>query len=114
MATESPIKVDIKDATKMLNALGKGTQKAMPTLLARLALKGERFMKGQAPVLTGTLRRSLYAAPTMKPWSVVSSVNYARFANVRSRRPRFIEKTAAYIERIAPEEAETVIKNVLR
>ena len=113
MATET-IKVDIKDATKMLDNLCKGTQKAMPTLLARLALKGERYMKGQVPVLTGTLRRSLYAAPTMKPWSVVSSVNYARFANVRSRRPHFIEKTAAYIERIAPEEAETVIKNVLR
>jgi len=113
MGTDS-VKVDIKDAVKMLDKLGKGTQKAMPALIARLALKGEGFMKGQSPVLTGTLRRSIHAFPTMKPWGVATSVNYANIANVRSRRPHFIEKTAAYIERIAPEEAEKVIANTLR
>lgn len=105
--------VDIENALKMFDEVKIDTAKATVQIEARLALKGERFMKGQSPVLTGTLRRSLYAAPTMKPWGIATTINYAKMANLRSRRPHFIEKTAYYIGSIAKVEAQHIINRMI-
>lgn len=107
------IDVDISDAIKMLDRTKVDIAKASKTIEARLSLKGESFMKLQSPVLTGTLRRSMHAYPTRTPWGIATSVNYAYMANVRSRRPYFIEKTVSYIGQIAHVESERIIKAAL-
>lgn len=110
-----PIKANISGATRALNGLSKDIEKkALPTAIARISFKGERFIKGQVPVRTGTLRRGLNASPTIKPTSIIHSTSYTHIANVRSSRPGFIQKTVSYIERIAAPETEKAIETVLK
>lgn len=108
------VDVDISGAVKTFYTAGVNVRKAVPQLLARLSLKGEGFMKPEAPVRTGTLRRSIHAYPTIHPAGVAAGVNYAFAANVRSSRPGFIEKTKTHIIRIIPRESNLVIKNSLK
>lgn len=110
------VEVDISGAVKTFKKAGVNVHKAVPKLLARLSMKGEGFMKQGSitPHRTGTLRRSIHAYPTIHPAGVAAGVNYAFFANVRSRKPRFIEKTKAHIIRIVPHESDIIVKNALR
>lgn len=105
--------IDIDDALKMFDEVKIDAAKATVQIEARLALKGEGFMKGGSPVLTGTLRRSMHAYPTMKPWGIATSVNYAKIANLRSRKPHFIEKTISYVGSIAKVEAQHIINRAI-
>ena len=102
-------KVDISEAVNMLDSVKIDGKKATIQLEAVLALKGEKYMKSQSPVRTGTLRRSMHASPSMKPWGVATSVTYAHAANVRSRRPHFIENTVSYIGSIAKNESQKIL-----
>jgi len=108
------VDVDISGAVKMFYNAGVNVRKAVPQLLARLSKKGEGYMKPESPVRTGTLRRSIHAYPTILPAGVAAGVNYAFAANVRSRRPGFIEKTVVHIKQIIPHESDLVIKNALK
>lgn len=110
------VEVDISGAVKTFKKAGANVHKAMPKLLARLSMKGEGFMKQGSitPHRTGTLRRSIHAYPTTHPVGVAAGVDYAFYANVRSRRPQFIEKTRYHIIRIIPRESDIIIKNALR
>jgi len=108
------VEVDISGAVRTFHAAGVNVHKAMPVLLTRLSFKGEGFMKGAAPVRTGTLRRSIHAYPTVHPAGLAAGVNYAFAANVRSRKPRYIEKTRDYIVQIQPKESDLIIQRALR
>lgn len=109
------IKADISGAVRALNKVSADVRKkALPNAIARIALKGARFIKGEAPVRTGTLRRGLNAHPTLKPTSIVHGTKYTYYANARSSRPGFIQKTLGYITKISQKEAETAIENVLK
>lgn len=109
------IKADISGATKALNKVSANVRKkALPNAIARISLKGARYIKGEAPVRTGTLRRGLNAHPTLKPTSIVHGTSYTYYANSYSSRPGFIQKTLAYVSSIAEKEAETAIDNVLK
>jgi len=111
--TES-LEVDISGAAKTFKQAGINIHQAVPKLLARLSLKGEGVMKNIAPVRTGTLRRSIHAYPTTRPAGLAAGVNYAFAANVRSRSPRYIERTAEYVIKQIPIEADIIIKNALK
>ncbi|MCK5397805.1 MAG: hypothetical protein KAJ33_06120 [Thermoplasmata archaeon] len=109
------VKVNISGATRALNGLSKDIEeKALPIAIARISFKGERFIKGEVPVRTGTMRRGINAAPTIKPTTIIHSTSYTHIANVRSSRPGFIQKTVSYIERIAAPETEKAIETVLK
>jgi hypothetical protein len=114
MTNRVDVDVDISGAARTFRTAGMNEKKAVPTLLARLSFKGESFMKGAAPVRTGTLRRSLHAYPTVHPAGLASSVKYAWAANVRSRKPRYIEKTRDYIVDIHQDEAHNILKKAFR
>ncbi len=108
------VNVDISGAVRTFHAAGVNVQKAVPKLLARLSFKGETYMKNAAPVRTGTLYRGIHAYPTVHPIGLASKETYAWAANVRSSRPRYIEKTRDYIVRIHKNEADIVIKQALK
>ena len=108
-------KADISGATRALNGLSRDVKReVLPKSIARISLKGERYIKGEAPVLTGTLRRGLHAYPSAKPTSIAHSTTYTYYANARSSRPGFIQKTVAYVERIAGPETEKVLDTYLK
>jgi hypothetical protein len=50
----------------------------------------------------------------LKPTSIVHGTSYTYAANVRSRRPGFIQKTLGYVTKISQKEAEMAIDNVLK
>ena len=104
------VEADISGAVETFRAAGVNVHKALPQLLARLSFKGEGVMKMDAPVRTGTLRRSIHAYPTIHPAGIAAGVNYAFAANVRSSRPGFIEKTKVYITKNINREANVVFK----
>lgn len=106
--------VDVRKTIADLNKFGLNVGNLLPEFIARLSFKGEGYMKGEMPVRTGTLRRSTHAAPTTKPNTIAAGVNYAFIANVRSRRPGYIEKTVGYIEKIMPKESDTFIEQALK
>ena len=107
--------VDVDDTIRDMRKLGLNVSKLMPKLIARLSLKGEAFIKPIMPWRTGTLRRSTHAHPTTKPNTIAVGVSYAFIANVRSKRPGFIEATVEHIEKVlVPQEAEIVIKQALK
>ena len=110
------IEIDASGAIKTFKTAGVNVHKATPQLLARLSFKGESFMKDRSvvPVRTGTLARSIHAYPTVHPAGIAAGVNYAFAANVRSSKPRFIERTHGHIIRIFPHEADLVLKNALK
>jgi hypothetical protein len=109
------IKANISGATKALNKVSANVRKkALPNAIARISLKSARYIKCEAPVKTGTLRRGLNAHPTLKPTSIVHGTSYTYAANVRSRRPGFIQKTLGYVTKISQKEAEMAIDNVLK
>lgn len=110
------IEADISGAVRTFHKAGVNVKQAVPKLLARLSMKGEGFMKQTSitPYRTGTLRRSIHAHPTNHPVGIAAGVNYAFAANVRSRKPQFIEKTRNYIVRIAPHETDIIVRNALK
>jgi len=109
------VTVNTASAKRRMTKAGVDVKRAMPTLIARVVLKGETFMKRSdiSPHRTGTLRRGIHGYPTVRPTGIAVNVNYAFAANVTSRHPGFIERTAAYIIDIIPEETQKVIKNIL-
>ena len=115
MTMSETIEIDASGAVKTFKTAGVNVHKATQNLIARLSLKGESFIKDRriVPVRTGTLYRAIHAYPTVHPVGIAAGVNYAFAANVRSKRPRFIERTHAYIIRIFPHEADLVLKNAL-
>ena len=109
------ISVDLSGVNLALDGLSSDVKnKALPTAYARIALSGEKFIKIESPYLTGALRRGLHAHPRTKPTSIYHSTNYTWAANVRSRRPGFIEKTVAYMENIAEKETKTAVEAVVK
>ncbi len=108
------ISVDISGAVNHFKWVSHRISASVQKLQFRLAFIGEGKMKFYSPVRTGTLRRSIHAYPTRNPWGIATSVNYARIANIRSRRPHFIEQTVNHLERIAIPEAKKIIKEALR
>lgn len=106
--------VDISGAVKYIKWTSNRVHESIKKLQFRLAFIGEGKMKFYSPVRTGTLRRSIHAYPTRSPWGIATSVNYARIANVRSRRPHFIEMTAAHLERIAIPEAKKLVNEAIK
>ena len=107
--------VDVDSTIKDMKRLGLNVKKEMPKFIARLALKGEDFIKPVMPHRTGTLIRSTHAAPTLKPNTIATGVTYAFAANLRSRKPQFIERTVDYIEKtLVPQESKIVINNALK
>lgn len=110
------VEIDVSGAKASLKKANVNVAKGMPKIVARLSLKGEKFM-GQssiAPHRTGTLRRGIHAHPTFYPVSIAVNVKYAFYANVRSKKPHFIEKTYQHILNILPKETDIVINNALR
>lgn len=127
MTTTEPITVDISGAVKTFKLAGVNMHQAMPKLLARLSLKGEDYIKQIAPYRTGRLRGSISAYPKVMPRSIGSDmtksglpggtyigVNYAWKANVRSKSPRYIERTVDFVIKQIPIEADIVISNALK
>ena len=114
--TSDAVVIDATGATRTFYKAGVNVFKATKILLARLMFKGESFVKAPSvtPYRTGTLRRSIHAAPTTYPTQIAAGVNYAFYANVRSKHPRYIERTHGYIIRIFPHESDLVLKNALK
>jgi len=110
------IEIDISSAEKTFYKAGINVHHATRTLISRLMFKGESYMKDRSvvPVRTGTLIRSIHAAPTIHPVRIAAGVNYAFAANVRSKRTRFIERTYGHIIRIFPGEADRTLKTALK
>lgn len=110
------VEVNISDAAHSLKKAKIDVVKAMPKLIARLVLKGEAFMKQRSvtPHRTGTLGRGIHAYPTTHPTEISTTVVYTNIANIRSSKPRFIEKTAQHILDILPKETNIVLDNALR
>lgn len=107
-------KVNTKDAIADLKKFGENVGKLIPTFIARLSFKGERIIKGEVPVRTGTLKRGMHAYPTLRPHVIATTVRYAFITNIRSSRPKYIEKTISTIEDIIPEEADKIIEQAAR
>lgn len=105
--------VNVDDAIDDLKKLDVNVEKFLPTFIARLSLRGEGTMKKLAPHRTGTLRRSVHAAPTIRPNSIAVNVDYAFIADVRSKRPGYIGKTVQFIDKIIPSEVDRMINKVL-
>ena len=108
------ISIDISGAVNYIKWTSNRVHESVRKLQFRLAFIGEGKMKFYSPVRTGTLRRSIHAYPTRNPWGIATSVNYARFANVRSRKPHFIEQTVNHLERIAVPEAKKLINEAIK
>ena len=108
------ISIDISGAVNYIKWTSNRVHESVRTLQFRLAFIGEGKMKFYSPVRTGTLRRSIHAYPTRNPWGIATSVNYARIANVRSRKPHFIEQTVNHLERIAVPEAKKLINEAIK
>lgn len=108
--------IDVTHTIADLDAVGLSIEKHLPSLIARLSLKGEGFMKNRniVPVRTGTLYRSIHAHPTLNPNSIATGVDYAFIANIRSSKPGYIEKTVNYIEKIVPKESDIIIREALK
>jgi len=104
------ISVDIRNTKAYFHYMGIKMYPAMKKLQFRLVFIGEGKMK----FYSGTLRRSIHAYPTRNPWGIATSVNYARIANVRSRKPHFIEQTVNHLERIAVPEAQKIVNEVIQ
>ena len=108
------ITVDISGAVKYLKWTSNRVHESVRKLQFRLAFIGEGKMKFYSPVRTGTLRRSIHAFPTRSPFGIATNVNYARIANVQSRKPHFIEQTVNHLERIALPEAKKLIDGAIK
>ena len=108
------IDIDVKGTVRALHKANVDVRKAMPAIVSRLVMLGERFMKRSyiTPWRTGTLRRGIHGYPTIRPAGIATNVTYAFAANVHSKNPGFIDRTQNYIEKIAPEETQQVIKNI--
>lgn len=108
------ISVDISGAVKYIKWTSNRVHESVRKLQFKLAFIGEGKMKFYSPVRTGTLRRSIHAFPTRNPFGIATNVNYARIANVRSRKPHFIEQTVNHLERIAVPEAKKLINEAIK
>ena len=89
--------------------------KAMTKALRTVAGKGERKFKNICPVDVGFLKNATHSKPTgPMEYSILNSQNYVWIANVRGRvapprGPRYIEKTASYIDGILPGSVQSEI-----
>lgn len=108
------VSVDIHATRQYFSKAGINVKEAVHKIESTLAYRGEHVMKSISPVRTGTLRRSIHAYPTRNPFGIATSVNYAWMANVRSRSPRFIDRTETYIKQRAPVEAKHIIEDALK
>lgn len=108
------VDIDVKGTIRALHKANVDVHKAMPAIVARLVSLGETFMKRRCitPWRTGKLSGGIHGYPTIRPTGIAANVTYAFAANVRSKNPGFIERTQNYIEKIAPEETQQVIKNI--
>lgn len=115
MASKTGITIDISGAAKRLKTDLVKIDKAMTKALNSTAGKGERKFKTICPVDKSFLKNATHSRRiALLEYAIINSQEYVWIANKRGRispprGPMFVEKTAAYVDKILPGSVQSEI-----
>lgn len=130
------LEVDVRGAVAKLKKSGINVHVAVPKLVSRLKMQGERFMKQSVPVDTGYLMGSVHSGQHGNNAYIKAGAEYAGFVNYRAKKTfhvspktisgfratgvqagrgsRFMERTEQHILKILPVESDRQISKALK